>query len=264
MRLATFSAFAVEGGCRLPLARLTRIALALGAVLLSAAAANAELITVDFRTFAPGTDVSRAAPGVTMRTFVNNPGDNFNNPIYSPATIVDHGRFGPGISTGDFDEYELCVAGRLNGFFCAESYVILELQFETPTDFVEIFSTGGSDWSKMQIFDELGILLAACNLMVDGPCARSNQFVNGNTEGRMAYASNGAGIGRVLVGGLVGPTVIQEVTYGVPEPATLGFVALGTIGAGLSQYRRRRTTEPRTTLWRRLAGERRSRSAQAD
>jgi hypothetical protein len=59
-----------------------------------------------------------------------------------------------------------------------------------------------------------------------------------HNRGTLSYTAEGSLISRVLFAGYLGVSTVREITYGVPEPTTLAFVAFGLLGAALSRRRR--------------------------
>jgi hypothetical protein len=225
-----------------------------------AAPAQADLIVVNPNSFAPGTDISRLFPGVTISTLTQDPWTLAGPPVpFTPiarAATVNAG-FGPSTQAigggfnwaNDINAYNSC-HGRTGyvgqpDFACRGGYSLLEMRFDAPTDFVSIEGLFNSDAPNIIVYDiNDNPILAAIHT---GPLMQGlSQSISANSGNGPAQRSifeasvNDRLISRIVYGGYDNGVTPVGLSYNVPEPTTLGLMALGLVGLWRSRASRRR------------------------
>lgn len=221
----------------------------LGLIVTLASPARADLIVIDPNDFAPGTDLSNLFPGLSMARITNLPNSDgplglpSYQPIYSPVSAVSSGHVPAGLLslggvTYNLNRYDPC-ATRGWGEACREGWEVLELVFDSPTEFVSIDTNFNLDTPELLAFDILGNHL---DLTVQGTrqYTYSNVLQPGPSFGNMTVNRNSADIARIVYGGNVGYTTPIAVSYRVPEPTTLGLLGIGLVCTCLYGARRGR------------------------
>jgi hypothetical protein len=252
--------------------------LAIGALVLSGPA-QANLISIDAANYAPGTDVSTASSGVTLSTYTNYGGSVRNDPVYVfpniPSTDIAPNAFGhdPIADASRYNFHNTMRAAEpcLQGGNCFENglfYAFLA-SFDAPTDYVSVnvhYVWGQIDGSLLRAFDQTGNVVASCRVRGSGPnpgpqvgvfpartapscgeivrrydCFGSGECISDYT----AFVSiPSASIAYVMWGGEAHNATgsfISSLSYNsVPEPSTVGLLAIGCLGFALA--RRRSTT----------------------
>jgi PEP-CTERM motif len=218
-------------------------------VLLTAFAmpARADLIVVDPNDFAVGTDLSTLFPGLTMAKLTNLPNsDGLNGfptyqPVASPVYAVSTYHVPDGLSVGghtvDLLDYWDCSRSISGSPWCGSSWNVLELRFDSPTDFLSIDTRFFMDTPDIIAYDAFGDVL---DLRAQGSRRDTYSdltFPGGWSFGTITVERTHADIARVVYGGYIGNTTPVRIVYGVPEPTTLGLMGLGLFGVALLKRR---------------------------
>jgi len=229
------------------------------AVLLRAAPASADLITIEPDSYAPGTNVSHAGAGATLWTLTA------NNSATTPLSLSDvYTRSNPACVSDPFQ----CDAvtgsqgfspnsdgeGRLYGNWDGATYVgrcftdvhtgvfggspfhacadaagqqVMLIQFDTATDFVEISGAWNNDFTIMVAFDGGFNYLGGTNQI------RTLLPDDGDSyhESTVTLTSPTTNIRYVIAGSVGDATSLDALRYRlVPEPSTLALCAVGLVG----------------------------------
>jgi hypothetical protein len=235
------------------------LAAALGA---KAASASADIITIEPDDFAPGTDVTHAIPGVTLWTITaQDPLSLLYTPTYvrqnpecltGPCDAVTGSQGfspNPGGYGSLYGEYDIsnyvsrCVLDVYTGAFsggggfapCTENAGMsaLWMEFDTPTDFVEIAGVWTSDPLWVAAYDESYNLLDVQAL----PDVILPRNAVGFTTGFSDVTAPAGNIRYVIAGSVGGLVGLDQIRYqAVPEPSTLLLCGVGFVG--LLRHRR--------------------------
>ena len=223
-----------------------RLRSVLGAVVLSmcyAASARADIITINPNALTVGTDLSHLFPGVSM-SIATQVGSGVYNPVRSAAVVGgDYHGVGSLTMGGGYILADYCGPGATPGS-CTSGQSVLELTFDAPANFVQINASWFSDGPGIIAFDSAGNRIGNC-FSTFGPSGVGgcDAFIlpynaNGNLSS-VSIARSQGDISRIVFGGVVGQSRATSVTYGVPEPTTLGLMGIGLAGAAIARRRRR-------------------------
>jgi hypothetical protein len=230
---------------------------------LTARSAGATVITIDPASYASGTNVSTMFEGLTISVL-----ENRANALgtYNPTSlqaIVDACAIGPcgdpggptagiGGIVGMAHHYDFCFQRSRQGLTsqdCRDSWIVLELQFESGTDYVEIDSIWNSDLPGLWAYDSQGNLVDMCymafptaSLGTHTTCSFVEGSSNGSGLGTTTLRSDTTDIARVIFGGWVGAGTVTGISYSVPEPGSLSAFLVGLSGIYWTT-RKRRTFE---------------------
>jgi hypothetical protein len=247
---------------------------------LVSSAAGASPITVDPNAFATGTDLSNATSGVTLSSMwrtgpggvfdPNAPLTDFNlSPIFATEcnsssayhcdTIAGDKLFGhnPDIWTSTAHAFENNAASYLKGelFNTNAIFSVFRADFAGGTDFAEVTIGGAhnADFPRVDFWDLAGGYLGTCSTPlafgeVMAPGCTVTFVGDGSTSSPdfaepwlISLTSSDANIGFLTAGGWAGGQFVSGLTFNsVPEPGTLGLLALGALGLVLTQRRETR------------------------
>lgn len=213
-----------------------------------AAPARAELITLDPTTIPIGTDVSNLFDGVTLQRLTQ-----LRSPTYSPTAspVLIGGAPYYGNSPASFGSYwemgfgyDGCYAGGTTA--CSFPFSLLELTFDSPTDYVQIVGDWGSDAPGLRAYDINGNLVSSCDYNLSPSpwnvgCVHQAFTVPGGDHRSVQTVARGQrDIVRIVWAGLYGTSFATGISYQVPEASILMYVGLGAVGI-LSRRRRVRS-----------------------
>ena len=214
-------------------------------VLLTAASANADLITVNAALMQPGMNASNSLPGATISRIDQHGGMTYQ-PVVQDVIVVDSLRGPEPTSFGSYDvDYRGltdCYLGD-NAACIGVLFAGFQVTFDQPTDFVEVRSVHAAGTQPViYAYGSGGSLIAEC-----GPFSGCSTSLGLPTSGwagiqdvetRTAIAA--AGITRIAWGGFSGGAWAQEVTYSTPEPSLLALWSLGLLitAAGVRRFRK--------------------------
>ena len=216
-----------------------------------ASPARADLIVINPNDYAPGTDLSTLFPGLTMTTWTNRPNSDGTNgratyqPVASPVLAISNSQVPDGLSIGGQTyvmlEYEFCSRSSpsTGSIDCSAGWNVLELHFDSPTDFLSIDTRFHTDTPRIVAYDSLGNLL---NLGAQGTQSDTLTIPNasgGTSEMNSTIQRESADIARVLYGGYLGSSTPVGISYRVTEPTTLGLLSVGFACAAFARARRR-------------------------
>lgn len=227
--------------------------------------AVAYIITVDPDFFAPGTDISKATPGVRLATFttdgrvVGHTGTV--SPTWSPVYAAEDPNcfarpeycgaptwsrtFSPFVNpeTAPYSDwlYVVTAASCLRGgLSCSEQFRAMVISFDQPTDYVELSGTYYEDYSGMLAFDSS---FNPIGFSLDGGTfvrPRWDEFEYGINN--FSIQTEQPLIAHVLAGGVLGLGGLDALRFNlvprsVPEP---GALVLFCIGLGILRVAKRR------------------------
>jgi hypothetical protein len=219
--------------------------------------ANATLVTIDPDDYALGTDLSHAGPGVTLQR-LSQTGITYYNPTVSSVIAADcfSSRCGDPDWTTEFSapgfgnsngwgrvEYWYGCASTGHTGYCRDGFRVLDMVFDSPTDYLQIQTGWGSDTSAFMAFNSAGERILYCNAAqtsCGNGAVQTQTFGIGEHWTTFTVQLASADIARVVFGGFMGGANIGEITYNtnVPEPGTLALFSLGLLGAGLARRRK--------------------------
>lgn len=241
---------------------LVRLAiLCLFSVLVYGPPASARIIlTIDPDNYAEGTDLTNAIEGVTI-SFLSQAGLPSYDPVRSSAFAAeclsifcapDAGvaafstgvaDFTGGTRTVGIEEYQRCFSsGSAHG--CSSGFSVLEFAFAGPVDFVQLGFGWANDGPGFLAYDINGSLLASCVTAFGpgqerGPCDWFHDIRYPQSNGSFAaFQSDSRNISRVVAAGFPGTATVHQISYTVPEPATVAFLGIGLAGLGFARRRK--------------------------
>lgn len=214
-----------------------------------ASSARGELIVVDPNEYSLGTDLSTMFAGLSMAHLSNQPnqdgvdGRQLFEPVASPVYAVSTYHAPTILSVGGMSRELLDYAGCSETVFgtliYCSLYDVLELRFDSPTNFVQIDSRSFSDGPDILAYDALGNRIAGWGY--GGYTFTATPADSESWASTITLSRDQGDIARIVYGGLIGNSTPTRITYSVPEPTTLGLMGLGVLGSGLfSTYRRRK------------------------
>jgi hypothetical protein len=234
---------------------LKRFSLALIAGLVSIQA-EAAFITLNAADYANGTDVSHALPGATLSVEWGYQGEYAYS--YSPVTVQD-GLFASAdpASPHDGPTFTSIWAGLplQVGWAFRDDVSILRVDFDTPTNYFEVWGMAGSISMLIEAYDINGQRVGACAThdhpdvyyyppgVYDG-CWSHYGTTTLDSGGQRILASlsiisETADIAFIRAATSYGGSAnFQQITYNnvaVPVPATLGLFGLGLLGVAISR-----------------------------
>jgi hypothetical protein len=243
-----------------------RPAAALFAVLLCNAA-NASLVTIDPGSFASGTDISNAFTGASLATLtIPNYPDDYVWPDDGPLleksavfaaectncaastigqTVFSPGQdpWGPGLATTfDYSEKVARQMQMQSGPQMPGSKALL-VNFDEATNYVEVIGGGANNGNffRLDIWNLAGELLGTCSSAAANNTAGCTSTVLGNSpndpetrdQWSLSFQTDLLDIAYITTGGWSGGQYVRSVGFEsgapveVPEPASLGLMALG-------------------------------------
>ncbi len=215
-------------------------------LLLSVAPASANEIVISADDYALGTNLSGMFEGLTISRLTNQPNQNGPDgreaylPIASDVLIA---RINTQATIGGFAsllwEYEDCLLGNGTTRTC-DPYSVLEIRFDTPTDFIQIDGIHQVDAPDFYAYDSAG------NRLNSGVAITGNAYAAGGGYTRLtsgpdpmnphAYLTSSlamqrdqSDIVRVVYAGVGGASSARRITYRVPEPSTLLLLSIGAL-----------------------------------
>jgi hypothetical protein len=228
---------------------------ALAAVLLCAASARADIITIEPDSYAAGADLSHVGAGATLsvirgtadNTLASSPVYARHNPVcetnpFSCDAVTGTQGFGTdsadGRLFGNFGEYAYrCFAYTFGSYqgsgACSDARPGLLIAFDTAADFVEIAGAWNSDFTTLYAFDD------HFNLIGSGAGPRLPKQGEYNRS-VASFSSSAQNIRYVVAGSVGGGIALDTLRYrAVPEPSTLALSAMGLAFAFGARARRR-------------------------
>ena len=209
--------------------RLVRLFLAFGVLLVLGWSSGALAITIDPDSFAPGTDISTAIPGVTLRDYDETGGlsspDRFG-PVYALASSFSTtGTLVFGHSGNTFVGPDVWAA------FTPTHRASLWMDFDDPIQFfsIDAIADTAGDHGWLQYYGSSGELLGHVEEVIPGAGGVLN----------LSIARETADIYRVLVQGADTPIVFDNAVATVPEPSTALLLGLGIAGMAFRGRRSR-------------------------
>lgn len=212
---------------------------------LGVTAAHALIIVVEPDNYAEGTNLSHIQEGLTMQFLAWPNGSPYGNPtepivsdVYAESCLSSSAVYCPP-PTGELGfgytylawDYASCVRG---GGTCFGGTRVLEITFDSPTDYVQLAFSWLSDAPIMLAYDDQNQLIssAGCAFCGGGPSEPRYTTLSIRTEGREG------GISRIVAGGAVGRSYADQLAYNVPEPSTFGLLGAGLLGLGFMRHKR--------------------------
>ena len=210
------------------LARAVSLWGVVGATLCCCSSASAIVIDPDL--FSPGTDVSTAIPGVTLRDYDETGGlsspDRFG-PVYAlTSSFATTGTLVFGHSGNAFVDSDVWAA------FTPTHRASLWMDFDDPIRFfsIDAIADTAGDHGWLQYFGSSGELLGHVEQVI--PTA--GEILN------LSVSRETADIYRVLVQGADTPIVFDNAVAIIPEPSTALLLGIGLAGLGMRRRRARR------------------------
>lgn len=220
---------------------MTRVLILCVVLFGGATTASANIITINAADYPLGTDLSTMLEGVSMSRLVNRPNaDGINgrtvfDPVASSVLLSEVNLVGQsfGGSFRNFEDFEVCQRMGSSGAGCG--YNVMQLEFSTPTNFVQLLSASFSDPAGIAAFDIFGNRIA----MGVGSTERLTNTPEQYLLNTLVVAREQNDIARVVFGGFSTASRPTEITYNrVPEPSTLLIMSMGVLAA--ARWRKRK------------------------
>jgi hypothetical protein len=227
--------------------------------LLVTSQAGAGFVSLNASNYEDGTDVSQALSGATVSVLWGHKGDTAyttsgvtasNSFFASPDTAAPFGGTG---FTAIWADDPLGVGGSLR-----YDSSLFRVDFDTPTNYVEIWGMGGSISMMLEAFNSAGEMIGSCAthdhpMVYDYPVGRYDGCwtyygLATSTPSRRALYSTSVLLPTADIAYIhaatsyAGIVNIDQVTYNrvsVPEPATLGMLGLGILGVIMGRRKKR-------------------------
>ena len=238
--------------------RMRTLSLCLIAIL-AASQASAGFISLNASNYEDGTDVSEALRGATLSALWGHQGDTAYT---TSAVTVNNGFFVPTDTAAPFSDLgfsglwaglPLAIGGGLR-----YDSSLFRVDFDTPTNYVELWGMGGGYSMMLEAFNSAGEMIGGCAthdhpMIYDYPvgqydgCWTYYGLATSTPTRRALYSTSvvrpTADIAYVRAStNIVGIVQIDQITYNrvtVPEPATLGMLGLGILGVIMGRRRKR-------------------------
>jgi len=222
---------------------------------LVAQGAMANVITLEARDFAYGTNLSTVAFGLTMRALVNTSRISYA-PVYRDVyadPYSDAGYYEPGTgafyydpdfpdASDAFGSLKDFLACRGSGSDCGTAIAVLELSFSDPLDYLMVGGNDPADVLGFIGFDAAGNVTANCLLgALPSDCSYSQDGDGFNY--RVTLNSIDGNVSRVWAAfdPALGSINLVSYSLSVPAPGAFGLFLGGLVGLGLT--RRRKATD---------------------
>jgi hypothetical protein len=229
-------------------------------VLLATSQSNAAFVSLNASYHDDGADVSHALPGANLSVDWGYEGDLA---FTTTGVTVSNGYFASPDTAAPFGGTQFtslwALPMRMFGGGLRYDSSILRVDFETPTNYVELWGAGSGYSFMLEAFNTTGDRIGGCATH-DHPMIYSYEVgryddcwslygTDSSAQPRAALYSTSvlrptADIAYVLAATNFGAGVrIDQITYNrisVPEPATLGLLGFGVLSVAIGRRRRKR------------------------
>lgn len=205
-------------------------------------------VTIDTDSYAIGTNISRVDSNAWIQAvnWTEASGFTYSDMYVGDAPTIDiygeqpwdsvAGGFGDHTFGKGFNNAHHYDWARLGAYDYPSSFSlnVIGVRFFEPVQYLELRSLAGPDMSYVWAYDMAGNLLTTLRQTIPTSITTGGRHLQD-----LAISRNQADIAYVIYGGGGTDARLNEITYDVPAPASIGLLALGLFAGGVTRLRKK-------------------------